>query len=262
MGMLERIKKKQLDGFREFVISLETTSIQSRGQIFTSGVLEDPMFMSWVMKNIRTFEDFMKLPGDEIERVLLSQENIINVFVKTIEDKAAGQTFIETTIPKLLSRIKDELEYVSDVTPDQRMSARSHIMKVTRKMQMSEEIMGFRWQLPPMDIFYAKNYKDGLTEITFDSGVMAAKGMMEKNHRVGPWVHYYDNGRILAQGDYLQGDKTGEWVFFYSNGKERARGKYLADLRHGVWKEWDREGQLSEVHYTEGVRDKDQSSSN
>ena len=156
MGMLERIKKKQLEGFREFVISLETTSIASRGQIFTSGVLEDPMYMSWVMKNIRTFEDFMKLPADEIEKVLTSQENIINVFVKTIEDRNAGQSFIETTIPKLMSKIKDEWEYVKDVTPEQRMSARSHIMKVTRKLQVSEDIMGFRWQLPPMDIFYPK----------------------------------------------------------------------------------------------------------
>ena len=68
--MLERIKKKQLDGFREFVVSLETTSMQSRGQIFTSGVLEDPLYMSWVMKNIRTYEDFLKLPADEIEKVL------------------------------------------------------------------------------------------------------------------------------------------------------------------------------------------------
>ena len=261
MGMLERIKKKQLEGFREFVISLETTSIQSRGQIFTSGVLEDPMYMSWVMKNIRTFEDFMKLPPDEIEKVLLSQENIINVFCRSIDDKAAAISFVEGNIPKLASRIKDEWEYVGEVTSEQRMAARSHIMKMARKLQVSETIMGFRWQLPPMDIFYQKNYRDGLTEIIFESGVMAAKGMIEKNHRVGPWVHYYDNGRILAQGDYHHGLKEGDWVFFYSNGKERAKGKYLTDLRHGTWKEWDREGNVSETHYTEGVKDKDQSSS-
>ena len=254
MGMLERIRKKQLEGFREFVISLETTSIASRGQIFTSGLLEDPMYMSWVMKNIRTFEDFMKLPADEIEKVLTSQENIINIFVKTIEDRAVGMSFIEATIPKLISKVKDEWDYLTDVTPDQRMSARSHIMKVTRKLQVSEAIIGFRWQLPPMDIFYPRVYKDGLTEICFDSGVMAAKGMIEKNHRVGQWVHYYDNGRILAQGGYLHGLKEGEWVFFYSNGKYRAQGKYFADQRHGIWKEWDREGNVTETEYNEGVR--------
>jgi hypothetical protein len=254
MGMLERIKKKQLDGFREFVVSLETTSMQSRGQIFTSGVLEDPMYMSWVMKNIRTYEDFMKLPADEIEKVLTSQENIINVFVKTIEDKTGGMNFIETTIPKLMSKIKDEWEYVKDVSSDQRVSARSHIMKVTRKLQISEDIMGFRWQLPPMEIFYPKTYKDGLTEICFDSGVMAAKGMMEKNKRIGPWVHYYDNGRILAQGDYIDGLKQGDWIFFYSNGKERAKGRYFGDQRNGMWREWDREGAMAEVEYKEGAK--------
>lgn len=255
MGMLERIKKKQLDGFREFVMNLETTSLASRGQIFTSGVLEDPMYMSWVMKNIRTFDDFMKLPGDEIEKVLTSQENILNVFVRALEgERESISPVLEGTIPKLYSRIKDEWEYVKDVSPDMRISARSHIMKVARKLQMSESIHGFRWQLPPMDVFYPRTFKDGLTEICFDSGVMAAKGMMEKNHRVGPWVHYYDNGRILAQGDYLHGLKEGDWTFFYSSGKLRAKGRYFADLRNGLWQEWDREGVPSEVEYKEGVR--------
>ena len=78
--------------------------------------------------------------------------------------------------------------------------------------------------------------------------------MIEKNHRVGQWVHYYDNGRILAQGGYLHGLKEGEWVFFYSNGKYRAQGKYFADQRHGIWKEWDREGNVTETEYNEGVR--------
>lgn len=254
MGMLERIKKKQLEGFREFVMNLETTSLQSRGQIFTSGVLEDPMYMSWVMKNIRTFDDFMKLPGDEIEKVLVSQENILNVFILALDNKETVTPFLESSIPKLMSRIRDEWEYVKEVTPDSKMSARSHIMKTARKLQVSESIMGFRWQLPPMDIFYPKSYKDGLTEVCFDSGVMAAKGVMEKNRRVGPWVHYYDNGRILAQGDYHEGLKENEWTFHFSNGKERARGKYFADLRNGIWKEWDREGNITEVEYKEGVR--------
>lgn len=254
MGMLERIKKKQLEGFREFVINLETTSLQSRGQIFTSGVLEDPMYMSWVMKNIRTFDDFMKLPGDEIEKVLLSQDNILNVFVRALENKEAVAPILEASVPKLMSRIRDEWEYVKEDSPDSKMSARSHIMKTARKLQMSESIMGFRWQLPPMDIFYPKTFKDGLTEICFDSGVLAAKGVIEKNRRIGPWVHYYDSGRILAQGDYREGLKEGDWVFYYSNGKERARGKYFSDLRHGAWKEWDREGKVSEVEYNDGVR--------
>lgn len=251
--MLERIKKKQLEGFREFVMNLETTSLQSRGQIFTSGVLEDPMYMSWVMKNIRTFEDFMKLPADEIEKVLSSQESMVNVFVRALDDNSPLQS-LETVVPKLMSKIRDEKEYVKDVAPDAKISARSHIMKVARKLQSTEIIMGFRWQLPPMEVFYPKTFKDGLTEICFDSGVMAAKGMMEKNKRIGPWVHYYDNGRMLAQGDYLEGLKEGNWIFYYSNGKERAQGKYFVDQRHGMWKEWDREGVVAEVEYKEGVR--------
>jgi hypothetical protein len=254
MGMLERIKKKQLEGFREFVISLETTSPQSRGQIFTSGVLEDPMYMSWVMKNIRTFEDFMKLPPDEIEKVIASQESMVSVFVRALDENTNSSQPLETVVPKLISKIRDELEYVKDVTPEVKISARSHIMKVARKLQNTDLIMGFRWQLPPMEVFYPKTYKDGLTEICFESGVIAAKGMMEKNKRVGPWVHYYDSGRMLAQGEYLDGLKEENWIFYYSNGNERAKGKFFHDQRHGIWTEWDREGVLAEVEYKEGVK--------
>lgn len=256
MGMLERIKKKQLEGFREFIVNLETTSLEARAQIFTSGLLEDPLYMSWVLKNIRTFDDFMKLPGDEIERVLTSQEGVIGVFVKALENRDEAGKVLEGTVPKLMSKIRDEAEYVGEVSPEQRIAARSHVMKTARKLQLSEAIQGFRWQLPPMEIFYPKSFKDGLIELFFESGVIAAKGHVEKNQRVGPWVHYYDNGRILAQGDYLNGLKEGSWIFYFSSGKERARGRYLADQRHGTWTEWDREGNSTEVTYAEGLRRK------
>lgn len=71
---------------------------------------------------------------------------------------------------------------------------------------------------------------------------------------MGTWKHFYDTGKIFAQGDYLDGLRTGLWIFHYSNGKNKGQGKFRADLKHGMWREWDRDGNLSEVEYIEGVK--------
>lgn len=253
--MLDRIKKRQNDGFKEFVINMETTAALTRGQIFTAGVLEDPIFMSYVMKNIRSFDQFMELDSDDIEIVLTSQDQIMTLFAKCLfgsgDDKIMAY---ESVIPRLMSKLKDELSYLKEVTPQERDGARFYLMKVARKLQMEEKIQGFSWKLPPQDVYYPKTFKDGATKIYFESGVVAAEGSYAKGRRMGSWRHNYDVGNVLAEGDYIDGLKTGVWVFYYSNGNIKAQGKYRADLKHGLWKEWDRTGVMSEVEYLEGVR--------
>jgi hypothetical protein len=100
MGMLERIKKRQIEGFKKFVVNMETTESQTRGQIFMAGGLEDPLYMSYVMKNIRTFEDLLTLDGDEIDTVLTQQKRLLGLFAKcfhgTPDDKVMA---LESLIP-------------------------------------------------------------------------------------------------------------------------------------------------------------------
>lgn len=255
MGMLDRIKKRQNDGFKEFVINMETTASLTRGQIFTAGVLEDPVFMSYVMKNIRTFDDFMNLDSDDIDSVLSSQDQIMTLFAKCMHGSDEQKIMsLESTIPRLMSRFKDELSYLKDVPQQEKDGARFYIMKVVRKLQMEEKINGFSWKLPPQDVYYPKAHKDGKTKIHFESGVIAAEGEYSKGKRSGQWRHNYETGQVLAEGDYSDGLKSGVWVFYYSNGNIKAQGKYRADLKNGVWKEWDRSGGMTEVEYNEGVR--------
>ena len=253
--MLERIKKKQINGFKDFVQNLEITSGTPKHHIFTTGVLEDPLYMSWVMKNLKSFEHFMKLPSDDIESVLASQERIVSIFVKCIWGEGDDKiTQLEETIPRFMSQIRDELSYVQAVTPSEKEGARYYMVKTTRKLMAEEKIMGFRWELPPMDVYYPRTYKDGLVELYYDQGIVAARGKAEKNARMGQWQHFYETGEILAYGDYFDGLKVGEWTFNYSNGKVKAQGKFLSDEKHGHWKEWDRNGELHEVVYSEGKK--------
>jgi antitoxin component YwqK of YwqJK toxin-antitoxin module len=255
MGMLDRIKKKQNEGLKEFVINMETTAGTTRGQIFTVGVLEDPIFMSYVMNNIRTFDDFMNLDSDDIDTVITSQEQIMTLFAKCLFGMEESKIMaLESTIPHLMSKLKDELSYLKEVTPQEKEGARYYILKLTRKLQMDEKINGFSWKLPPQDVYYPKNHKDGKTKIHFESGVVAAEGGYLKGKRSGPWRHNYDQGQVLAEGDYFDGLKSGVWVFYYSNGNIKAQGKYKADLKQGTWKEWDRSGVMTETEYHEGVK--------
>lgn len=252
--MLDRIKRRQIDGFKEFVQNLESSTGATKGQIFTAGVLEDPIFMTWVMKNLRNYDDFMKLPTEDIEKVLTCQDQVISMFVKCIYGSDDVIKEMESTIPRLMSKIRDEISYIKEVTPQEKDSAKNFILKTARKLQMEERIQGFQWNLPSMDIYYPKTFKDGPAQILFDSGVLAAEGEYLKNQRVGSWKHYFENGRKLAEGDYLNGLKTGEWIFYYMNESLRSRGKYSEDLKHGGWEEWDRTGNKTEFKFKEGVK--------
>lgn len=255
MGMLDRIKKRQIDGFKEFVINMETTGLQSRTQIFTAGVLEDPIFMNYVMKNLKTFDDFLELDSDDIETVLTSQEQVLTLFAKCLYDSDPSQIQkMESTIPRYYSKLKDELSYLKDVPVTEKEGAKFYILKLVRKFQMEEKIHGFRWNLPPQDLYYPKSYKDGEHKVFFENGVLAAQGEYSKGKRSGFWKHNYDTGKLLAEGDYSDGFKTGTWVFYYSNGNLKSQGKYKSDLKHGPWKEWDRKGVQTEVEYNEGVK--------
>lgn len=260
--MLDRIKKRQLDGFKEFVQNMETTGLLKRQQIITAGVLEDPNYMFWIMKNIKSLPDILELPSEDVEKVLSTQSQVIGVLAKALfalpKDRIDG--FVNS-LPKFNSQVRDELSYINEVPPAELEGAKFFLLKTIRKLQEEEKIEGFSWRLPPMDIFYPKSFDDGKVEIFFESGVLAAEGEMLKNRRTGLWTHFYDSGKLLARGHYTEGLKEGKWEFYYGNGKSKAQGFYLEDNKNGAWKEWDRSEKCQEVTYNLGVR-VDQSSSN
>jgi hypothetical protein len=255
MGMLDRIKRRHFEGFKEFVLNMETTGSATRQQILIAGVLEDPVFMSYVMKNLKTFDDFLNLPSDEIDRVLMHQEQLLGVFAKCLfglpEEKI---TDVSNGIPKFSSKLKDEMSYLKDVTSAEKEGAKYYILKVVRKLQMQETIHGFKWDLPPQDLFHARVVKDGKSQIFFESGVLAAEGDVVKGKRNSFWKHFYDTGKLMAEGEYVDGFKSGVWVYYYPNSNIKSQGRYRADLKQGLWKEWDRNNVQSQAEYNEGVK--------
>lgn len=254
MGMLDRIKKRQNAGFKEFVMVMETSNPLKRGHIFTTGVLEDPVFMMHVMRNIKTFDDVLTLDSSELETVLNSQDQMIILFAKSICKDVSKVSDFSINFPKFYSRLNDQLLYIKDMSATEIEGARFYLVKSVRKLQEEERIVGFRWKLPPQNIYYPKQFKDGTAKIIFDNGVVAAEGMYRKGKRMGAWKHNYDNGNILAEGDYSDGQKEGSWTFYYSSGKLKGKGRYRSDLKHGTWQEWDWFGEMKEIEYFEGVK--------
>ena len=255
MGILERIKKRQFEGFKEFVLNMETSRNTSRQQILITGILEDPVFMTYVMKNVRTFDDFLNLPSDEIDSVIKTQDQIIGVLAKCFFGAPQEQIKVmEASIPKYISKFKDELSYLNEVTSSEKEGAKYFILKLVRKLQKQELIQGFRWQLPSQDIFHTKVYKDGKAEIYFESAILAAEGFILRGKRTNDWKHFYDSGKLMAKGDYEDGLKTDVWVFYFGNGSIKAQGRFKDDFKHGLWKDWDRAGNLTETEYIAGKK--------
>lgn len=256
MSMLERIKKRQWDGLKDFVESIEVTGATQRQQIMMNGILEDPIFMRWVTRNVRSFDDFLNLSSDEVDKVVRASDAMLTVIAKAlpVADEEELQKFAPC-FPRVFGKLRDEISYLKDVPLPERESAQFFVLKTVRKLQREEAISGFQWQLPPQEVFHEKSsVKEGTLTITFEDGTVALEGEVLRGKRIGIWRHYYDNGRLLAEGNYQEGVKAGPWRFYFGNGELRSEGKYLNDLRHGAWKEYDRNGGVRTSEWSEGKK--------
>lgn len=256
MSMLDRIKKRQLDGLKDFVESIEVTGALQRQQIVMNGILEDPIFMRWVTRNVRTFDDFLKLSSDEIDLVVRASDAMLSVIAKALPVLGPDDVQkYEECFPRVLRKLRDEVSFLKDVPAPEREAAQFFVLKTVRKLQREEAIAGFAWHLPPAEVFQEQaSAKEGTVSISFEDGTVALEGEVLRGKRIGIWRHYYDNGRLLAEGNYQEGVKTGPWRFYFGNGDLRSEGKYLNDLRHGVWKEYDRTGEVRVSEWSEGKK--------
>jgi hypothetical protein len=257
MRILSRLKKKFEQGFKEFVLNLETTTFYARAEILTLGILEDPIYMGHVMKNIKSFSDFVNLPKEDLLSVIKSNEQIIPLMSKCLykaDDRL--MSVVESSLGPYIKQINEEVSFIKDLPQKEKEAAEFFILKQVRKSTQEGMIRGFSWNLPPDSVYRPLTLNDGFQKIYFPNGIVAAEGEVSLGKRVSGWKHYYDNRALLAEGGYEQDLKSGEWVFFYGNGKLKTKGKFISDLKHGTWIEWDRAGNQKVVEYNQGVRKK------
>lgn len=245
MGILNRLKRNEYEGFKDFICSLETTTELKRKDILMSAMLEDPIFTTWVVKNLKTIDHFLNLSTDQIEAVLKIIPNSPLILARAFYKNEKMQSMKDQIVPRYLQTdYKEFSSMIKELRKAEQEGAQFTILRYTRELQRKEEITGFMWNLPPIELMKEdkmQNYT-GDFEVKFESGQLAAKGQIVKNFRVGDWNHFYENGQLMAKGNYDQGNKHGEWNFWYSNGKLRSNGYFKNDFKYGAWKEYDRNG--------------------
>ncbi len=256
--MLSRIKKKEIAGFKEFVSNLETTAMEKRVEIIQVAILEDPIYMEWVMENMITIDHVLKITTDEFALICKKLPNGIGVLARAFFKTPYHNKLIDEFLPReLVSDYKDAAEYVGDLKKSDQDAARFIILKTTRALQENDTILGPPWSIPPIEVLKEANKmqsQTGTLELKYENGVIAAKGAIIRNKRNGEWHHFFQNGNIMAKGFYSKGCRHGNWIFYYPDEKVRTEGEFIYDTKDGEWTEISKDGIKTIVTYDDGLR--------
>ena len=68
-SVLGRHKKKGYEGFAYFVKFIECLAPAKQKDFLENGMLEDPIYIGWVMKNMMKIDFLFELSSDDIEKV-------------------------------------------------------------------------------------------------------------------------------------------------------------------------------------------------
>ena len=252
MGILDRIKKKEYKGFKEFVGNLDSSPGFKRNEIMALGMIEDPIYMSWVVKNILTMDKFSKLSGDFFDTITKNNDTYIDVIAQSIHGTKYLDVFFESCFSAPLARlVKEALKTRIVVKADEQFKAQCILYREFRKLQERDEVGGIAWHLPPKEIFSLKDGLDvGVVEIKLENGKLCARGSVQNSKRTGPWSFFYETGSILGQGSFVRGQKQGVWTLYYPDGKNFLVGEFKDDERFGKWLIYDIKGGVSEKQYS------------
>lgn len=254
MKMLQRSKKKEMEGFKDFVKNLETTPSEKMLSKFQLCALEDPVYMSWVAKNMMTIEKFFEFSEEEIQTVLSSLKEAVLISAKAIGGTPYEQRLMQSmTKDDFVEKFKYELTIHTDIKAEDKEASLFSIFKAFRTMQNKDLIQGLPWRLPTIDVVKInKNIApSGPYELFFDDEkkVKALSGELKTKQRIGVWEHFFTNGNLMAKGEYAEDEMNGNWTFYYPDGSPKSEGQYSGGKKVGTWKEWDRNKVETTVSY-------------
>ena len=78
--MLNRHKRAEDKGFKDFVKSLETTPLEKREVIFKVGISEDPIYMRSIKQNMLSMDRVADLTADEWKDIVSLTPNAPAIF--------------------------------------------------------------------------------------------------------------------------------------------------------------------------------------
>lgn len=257
MYTLFKHKRRGADGFKDFVRNLELFPTETVDRMIFLGLLEDPVYLSWALKNRISFDYFLRLGTEDVLKVYREFKSRIKLFVMALKNTESEGTFLREKVPRAIAVQYKEESKITPVTKSQQDAARIRIMEACLRLEKKGDLPKIDWKLPPprvVDGEIGEMDKEGNFVLRYLDGTLALKGPLENRLRAGFWKHYYPNGKLIAEGIYLNGEKNDHWVFYYPDGSKKSEGQFKEDRQHGKWKEYDREGNMEIVNYVHGKK--------
>ncbi len=255
MYTLTKHKKLGLKGFKTFVKNLELFPEETVKTIISVGLLEDPVYIKWALKNKVGFHYFLKLDYESVLKVISKLgRSGLQLIVFAIKDHELEDEFLKKNMTEKVLFEYEELSKYTLVTEQESNIGKFRIMEVMLELEMNYEIPSFAWDLPSLEVMQGKSHrlgKDGSYLQKYLNGNIALEGQLIHMLREGSWRHYYPNGSLMAEGIYLQGEKNGNWDFYHPDGSRKSVGSYKEDLKNGKWIEYAN-GEGLELKYKEG----------
>jgi hypothetical protein len=258
--MLKRLKKNQEAGFKHFVQSLETTPLSQRFNIVHQALLEDPLYMEWVSRNLKSSNDLIDITMESWQELAKQIPEVSFQLARVLKGLLTEKRkhILENLPAFLLRRCQDDLSTLQNITAQEEESALFFVLKNLRLLQSEAKIEGFKWHLPPVIVYLeiAAQIKihTGKCELFYSTGVLAARGEFLDGKRLGFWQHFYEKGMLFASGQYANDLKVGEWIFYYPNQKIRLKGSYRQDEKHGDWISYSKNQEMHLENWVEGKR--------
>ncbi len=258
--MLSRHKKKGYDGFKYFVGFLETLSSEKRREIVEDAILEDPVYMIWILKNMINMNYLSSMDSKSIESFFTNCPNVLEAIAKSIISHPLKDTIITHFVPASLKKeLLDLMEIFKNIPKGSQDAAQFFILERVRSLQSKGIIEEFNWKLPGPDIAFEPHNKiqNGQFELRYENGTIALSGQITLTKREGAWLHNYSNGQLMAEGGYKKGLRDGVWTFYTTDGTLKSKGKFQEDRKNGIWQEKNYQGNMIEVSYNKGKVAKD-----
>ncbi len=104
------------------------------------------------------------------------------------------------------------------------------------------------------EVIFSKDQKEGEEKTYFEKGHLKSVYRYEENQLNGLAQQWNESGVLIFEANYTKGKQNGRFVKFYDDGKPRLEHNYVEGKLEGMKKNWDTQGNLTEVFYKDGVK--------
>jgi hypothetical protein len=253
MTYLSRMKKKDSAGFEQIVRDLEVLPIKKKWDRSFMMSIEDPIYMSYVVKNLLSIDKVTTLDKKSFFIFCEKTPNIITLLYFAFHNRPQEKEILEMLAPKYKELYDEENErnLSKEVSQGLRESAMGKLISSFRNLSDGRNLELIQISSPPVNVLNFDKSSPPTTHLKrfYENGTCALEGEIKRKLRMGPWKIYYSSGQLMAQGEYVEGMMENLWSFYYPKGTKMSEGHFRKNIKINDWKEFNAKGEISIVNY-------------